>query len=49
MLFRSGSRLVRERLEGPVEDAESLGRALGERLLAQGGREVLAALASPRP
>jgi len=44
-----GSRLVRERLEGPAAQARALGRALGERLLAQGGRDVLDRLAAPRP
>jgi hydroxymethylbilane synthase len=39
-----GSRLVRERAEGPASEAEALGRRLGERLLAQGGRAVLDAL-----
>jgi hydroxymethylbilane synthase len=39
-----GSRLVRERIEGAAGAAESLGRQLGERLLAQGGRAVLDAL-----
>jgi hydroxymethylbilane synthase len=39
-----GSRLVRERAEGPASEAAALGRRLGERLLAQGGRAVLDAL-----
>jgi hydroxymethylbilane synthase len=43
-----GSRLVRERLEGPAAQARELGTALGERILAQGGREVLDLLAQPR-
>lgn len=43
-----GSRLVRERVEGATADAPGLGRALGERILAHGGREVLALLAQPR-
>jgi hydroxymethylbilane synthase len=42
-----GSRLVRERVEGAAADAPALGRALGERILARGGREVLALLAKP--
>jgi len=36
-----GSRIVRGHLEGPSRDAEALGTALGERLLATGGREIL--------
>ncbi len=43
-----GSRLVREGLEGAVADAATLGRELGERILARGGREVLTLLAQPR-
>ncbi len=43
-----GSRLVREGLEGAVADAAALGRELGERILARGGREVLTLLAQPR-
>lgn len=42
-----GSRLVRERAEGEAADAAKLGRALGERILARGGREVLDLLARP--
>jgi hydroxymethylbilane synthase len=42
-----GSRLVRERVEGATSDAAGLGRALGERILARGGREVLSLLAPP--
>ena len=41
-----GSRVVRDRAEGAVAEAEALGRALGERLLAQGGREILRDLAA---
>ena len=41
-----GTKLVRERAEGEAADAAKLGRALGERILARGGREVLDA---PRP
>jgi hydroxymethylbilane synthase len=40
-----GTKLVRERIEGEAADAAKLGRALGERILAQGGREVLTLLA----
>jgi hydroxymethylbilane synthase len=43
-----GTRLVRERVEGPAAQARALGQALGERILAQGGREVLDLLAQPR-
>ena len=43
-----GTRLVRERLHGPAAEAAALGRALGERLLAAGGREILRALATQR-
>jgi hydroxymethylbilane synthase len=43
-----GSRIVREHVEGTIFEAVSLGRALGERILAQGGREVLTLLAQPR-
>ena len=39
-----GTRLVREKAEGPAGEARSLGLALGERLLAAGGREILAEL-----
>lgn len=39
-----GSRLVRDRVQGAVDQAERLGRALGERLLAQGGRQILDSL-----
>ena len=41
------SRFVREQIEGDAGRAEALGAALGERLLAAGGREILALLASP--
>jgi hydroxymethylbilane synthase len=44
-----GTRLVRERVEGAVADAAALGRSLGERILARGGRDVLAALTQPKP
>ncbi len=39
-----GTRLVRERMAGRAVEAAALGQALGERLLARGGREILAAL-----
>jgi len=39
-----GSRLVRLHAQGGVEDAESVGRVLGERILAAGGREILGLL-----
>ena len=41
-----GTRFVRERASGNCEDAERLGAALGEKLLAAGGREILKSLAS---
>ncbi|MDH5265486.1 MAG: hydroxymethylbilane synthase [Betaproteobacteria bacterium] len=40
-----GTKLVRERAEGTAADAEAVGRALGERILARGGRDVLDRLA----
>ena len=40
-----GTRLVRERVGGPVGEAATLGGALGDRLLAAGGREILKSLA----
>jgi len=42
-----GSRLVRDRIEGAPASAESLGTALGRKLLEAGGREILAEIASP--
>jgi len=36
-----GTRMVRESTSGPAEDAEAIGAALGERLLALGGRQIL--------
>jgi hydroxymethylbilane synthase len=39
-----GSRIVRDRLEGPAADAAALGQALAERLLAGGAREILSTL-----
>jgi hydroxymethylbilane synthase len=43
-----GSRLVREKVDGVSTDAAMLGQALGERILARGGREVLTALAQTK-
>jgi hydroxymethylbilane synthase len=43
-----GSRLVRERVEGTAADAVTLGRQLGERILARGGRDVLTLLAQAK-
>jgi hydroxymethylbilane synthase len=40
-----GTRIVRDEASGDVADAEAIGHALGERLLASGGREILAMLA----
>ncbi len=40
-----GTRIVRERASGPCAEAEAVGRALGDRLLAAGGREILLSLA----
>ncbi|MBC8029624.1 MAG: hydroxymethylbilane synthase [Pyrinomonadaceae bacterium] len=37
-----GGRIVRDRLTGPLEEAEKLGRELAERLLANGAAELLA-------
>ena len=37
-----GRRLLKDSLAGPPQEAESLGRTLAERLLAQGGRAILA-------
>jgi hydroxymethylbilane synthase len=36
-----GTRIVRERAGGSCRDAEAIGRSLGEKLLAAGGREIL--------
>jgi hydroxymethylbilane synthase len=41
-----GTRLVRERAEGAPEEAVRLGEALGEKLLAAGGSDILRALAA---
>lgn len=43
-----GTRLVRELVQGSATEARALGQALGERILARGGREVLDLLALPR-
>ena len=42
-----GTRIVRERSSGPCADALSIGAALGDRLLAAGGREILRLIARP--
>jgi hydroxymethylbilane synthase len=39
-----GSRMVRGEQAGPADDAEALGAALGEQLMAQGAAEILAKL-----
>jgi len=41
----NGTRIARAHDSGPSAEAEVLGRALGEKLLAAGGREILAQLA----
>lgn len=43
-----GTRLVREGARGRAHDAEALGRDLGNRLLAAGGREILRSLAGQK-
>lgn len=43
-----GTRLVREAVEGPIDEALALGRTLGERLLAAGGREILRTLSAAK-
>ena len=42
-----GTQMVRESAAGDVQEAEALGAALGQRLLAAGGREILAQLTPP--
>jgi len=42
-----GSEIVRGEAEGPVADAEALGRALGADLLARGARRILEAVEGP--
>lgn len=37
-----GSRIIRDTISGPATEAQQLGTTLGERMLAQGGREILA-------
>jgi len=39
-----GSEVVRARAEGPVDEAEALGRGLGEELLSRGARQILEAV-----
>jgi hydroxymethylbilane synthase len=39
---RRGKRVVRDRISGQLDEAEELGRRLGERLLTRGARELLA-------
>ncbi len=39
-----GVQLVRKEMQGPVADAAALGRALGEELLANGGKQILDAV-----
>jgi len=41
-----GSQVVRDRLEAPASEAEAAGERLGQRLLDNGGREILARLAA---
>ena len=36
-----GSQIIRAEIRGPAEQAEDLGRALGEQLLAQGAKQIL--------
>jgi len=40
----TGRRLLRDRLSGRIEAAETIGQILAERLLDQGGREILSAI-----
>jgi hydroxymethylbilane synthase len=39
-----GSKIVRKAARGPASDAAEIGRALGEELLAEGGRQILEAV-----
>ena len=39
-----GVQVVRKEMQGPVSDAAKLGRALGEQLLAEGGKQILDAV-----
>jgi hydroxymethylbilane synthase len=41
-----GQRILRDDIRGPAEQAESLGRRLGERMLANGGEEILASVSA---
>ena len=43
-----GTGIVRDRSSGPCAQAEAIGQALGEKLLAGGGREILRRLAQVR-
>jgi hydroxymethylbilane synthase len=36
-----GRLLVKDRVRGPVAEAENMGRILGERILAGGGRQII--------
>ena len=45
-----GAQVIRQETQGSVDDAEALGRALGDKLLAAGGKQILDAVYSePRP
>ena len=44
LLSPDGSRRIEVQRAAPAEDAEALGREVGEALLARGGREMLAEL-----
>jgi hydroxymethylbilane synthase len=44
-----GSQVIRRNTHGPAPEAAALGAALGEDLLAAGGREILDAVYEPRP
>src|ERR1017187_3665036 len=39
-----GTEIIRKQASGPVSEAATIGRALGEELLAQGGRQILEAV-----
>jgi hydroxymethylbilane synthase len=39
-----GVQVVRKEMQGPVADAAKLGHALGEQLLAEGGKQILDAV-----
>jgi hydroxymethylbilane synthase len=36
-----GRMLIKDRVRGPVAEAEKMGRILGERILAAGGRQII--------